>query len=156
MQMATMDPAIMEPVTMADGTGPVPDEVLNAKLIACWQAALNTDDPGESQRWVDMAEWLAHRDDQPAPAGVRNRPLAERRRFPRVPVRSPALLTVGDRVIRGETVNLSRTGACFSCAGPEGVDTDAVGVFSVHGWVEDRSARIVALEPGQIRLSWSI
>ena len=161
MQVATMDPAIMDPATMdpttmADGTGPIPDEVLNAKLIACWQAALNTDDPDESQRWVDMAEWLAHRSDQPAPAGKHKRPLAERRRFPRVPVRSPALLTLGDRVIRGETVNLSRTGACFSCTGPEGVEADAVGVFSVHGWVEDRRARVVALEPGQIRLTWSI
>lgn len=156
MQVATMDPAIMEPTTMADGTGPIPDELLNAKLIACWQAALNTDDPDESQRWVDMAEWLAHRGDQPAPVSARKRESTERRRFPRVPVRSPALLTLGDRVIRGETVNLSRTGACFSCTGPDGVAVDTVGIFSVHGWVEDRAARIVALDPGQIRLTWSV
>jgi hypothetical protein len=146
-----MQVATMEPATAADG--PIPDEVLNAKLIACWQAALNTDDPDESQRWVDMAEWLAHRDDRPAPTR-RKRPVGERRRFPRVPVRSPALLTLGDRVIRGETINLSRTGACFACTGPEGLDTDMSGVFSVRGWVEDRPARIVALDPGQIRLSF--
>ncbi|MBP7335328.1 PilZ domain-containing protein [Niveispirillum sp.] len=152
MQVATMEPAMT-----ADETGPIPDEVLNAKLIACWQAALNTDDPDESQRWVDMAEWLAHRGDQPAPtAAPRKRPGTERRHFPRVPVRSPALLTLEDRIIRGETINLSRTGACFACTGPEGVETDIVGVFSVHGWVEDRAARIVALEPGQIRLTWSV
>ncbi|MFY8095974.1 MAG: PilZ domain-containing protein [Niveispirillum sp.] len=146
----------MEPVTMADGAGPVPDEELNAKLIACWQAALNTDDPDESQRWVDMAEWLAHRGDQPAPASTGRRPATERRRFPRVPVRSTALLALGDRVIRGETINLSRTGACFACTGPEGVEVGAVGVFSVRGWVEDRAALVVALEPGQIRLTWSV
>lgn len=137
----------------ASKTGNVPDEMLNARLIACWQAALNTDDPEESQRWVDMAEWLAHRDDQPAPAS-RNRAVAERRRFPRVPVRSPALLTLDGRVIRGETLNLSRTGACFSCTGPEGLDINDAGVFSVRGWVEDRPAQIVALGPGQIRLKF--
>lgn len=143
----------MEPATTADGTGPIPDEVLNAKLIACWQAALNTDDPDESQRWVDMAEWLAHRDDHPTPAG-RRRPATERRRFPRVPVRSPALFTLADRVIRGETLNLSRTGACFACTGPEGLAEGMSGIFSVRGWVEDRTARVVSLEPGQIRLTF--
>lgn len=149
-----MQVATMEPAKTADGTGPIPDEALNAKLLACWQAALNTDDPDESQRWVDMAEWLAHRDDdQPAPSS-RKRSTAERRRFPRVPVRSPALFALGDRVIRGETVNLSRIGACFACAGPEGLVVEMTGIFSVRGWVEDRPARIVSLEPGQIRLQF--
>ncbi|OYQ35331.1 hypothetical protein CHU95_08955 [Niveispirillum lacus] len=157
MDPAIIDPVVKEPAASANGTADaIPDEALNAKLIACWQAALNTDDPNESQRWVDMAEWLAHRDDVTMPVSMDKRPTTERRRFPRVPVRSPALLAVGDRVIRGETVNLSRTGACFACTGPEGVDAGAVGLFSVHGWVEDRTARIVALEPGQIRLTWSI
>ena len=148
MQVVTMEPAVK-----ASANGPLPDEMLNAKLIACWQAALNTDDPDESQRWVDMAEWLAHRDDQPSPAG-RKRNAGEHRRFPRVPVRSPALLTLDGRVIRGETLNLSRTGACFSCIGPEGLVVDNAGVFSVRGWVEDRAAVIVALAPGQIRLKF--
>ncbi|MFV3127679.1 PilZ domain-containing protein [Niveispirillum sp. KHB5.9] len=149
MQVATMEPAVK-----ADSGGPIPDEALNAKLLACWQAALNTDDPDESQRWVDMAEWLAHRDDdRPAPSN-RKRTAAERRRFPRVPVRSPALFALGDRVIRGETVNLSRTGACFACTGPDGLETEMTGIFSVRGWVEDRPARIVALDPGQIRLQF--
>lgn len=147
-----MQVATMEPATTADGTGPIPDEVLNAKLIACWQAALNTDDPDESQRWVDMAEWLAHRDDEPAPTTRAKRPAGDRRRFPRVPVRSTALLTLDGRVIRGETVNLSRTGACFACAGPDGLEIGMQGVFSVRGWVEDRTAHIVALDPGQVRL----
>lgn len=149
MQVATIEPAMP-----ADGTGPIPDEEMNKKLIACWQAALNTDDPDESQRWVDMAEWLAHRDDGPAPnthTRIR-RPVGDRRRFPRVPVRSTALLTLEDRVIRGETVNLSRTGACFSCTGPEGLEIGMKGVFSVRGWLEDRPAHIVALDPGQVRL----
>lgn len=149
MQVVTIDPA-----TIADETGPIPDDVMNAKLIACWQAALNTDDPDESQRWVDMAEWLAHRDDV-KPRTRRKQPATERRRFPRLPVRSPALFALGDRVIRGETVDLSRTGACFSCAGPEGLDVEMTGVFSVRGWVEDRPARIVALGPGQVRLTFS-
>lgn len=148
-----MQVATMEPETKADATGPIPDDVLNAKLIACWQAALNTDDPEESQRWVEMAEWLAHRDEHSTPAR-RRRPLTERRRFPRVPVRSPALFALSDNVIRGETLNLSRTGACFACTGPEGLTEGMSGIFSVRGWVEDRIARIVALEPGQIRLTF--
>lgn len=148
-----MQVATMEPATTADGTGPIPDEALNAKLIACWQAALNTDDPDESQRWVDMAEWLARRDEDPPP-DRRKRPIAERRRFPRVPVRSTALFALGDRVIRGETLNLSRVGACFACTGPEGLDLGMVGTFSVRGWLADRTARIVALDPGQIRLTF--
>lgn len=147
-----MQVAAIEPAMPADGTGPIPDEELNKKLIACWQAALNTDDPDESQRWVDMAEWLAHRDDEPAPTTRSKRPAGDRRRFPRVPIRSPALLTLDGHVIRGETVNLSRTGACFSCNGPEGLEIDMKGVFSVRGWVEDRPAHIVALAPGQVRL----
>jgi hypothetical protein len=149
MQVATIEPAIS-----ADGTGPIPDDELNKKLIACWQAALNTDDPDESQRWVDMAEWLAHRDDETAPRTRTRRPLGDRRRFPRIPVRSTALLALDDRVIRGETINLSRTGACFSCNGPDGLEIGMTGVFSVRGWVEDRPAHIVALEPGQVRLSF--
>lgn len=147
MQVATIEPAML-----ADGTSPIPDDELNKKLIACWQAALNTDDPDESQRWVDMAEWLAHRDDEPVPATRTRRPVGDRRRFPRIPVRSTALLALDDRVIRGETINLSRTGACFSCNGPDGLDIGMNCVFSVRGWVEDRPAHIVALEPGQVRL----
>ncbi len=147
-----MQVAELEPGVVAGGAGLLPDEALNAKLLACWQAALNTDDPAESQRWVDMAEWLARRDEQPRPTS--RRPPTERRRFPRVPVCSPALLAMGDRVIKGETVDLSRTGACFSCAGPEGLDLDSTGSFSVRGWLEDRPARIVGLEPGRIRLTF--
>lgn len=147
-----MQVAALEPGVAAGDAGLLPDEILNAKLLACWQAALNTDDPEESQRWVAMAEWLAHRDEQ-APRRSR-RPLTERRRFPRVPVCSPALLMLGDRVIKGETVDLSRTGACFTCAGPDGLELDSTGSFSVRGWVEDRPARIVGLEPGRIRLAF--
>lgn len=129
-------------------------DAINAKLIACWQAALNTDDPDESQRWVDMAEWLSHRDDPPPPGTRRPKNPSDRRRFPRVPVCSPALFALGDRVIRGETVNLSRTGACFTCTGPDHLVGGEQGIFSVQGWVEDRPAIIVALEPGRIRLSF--
>ncbi len=142
----------MDPAVTANANGPIADEEMNAKLIACWQAALNADDPDESQRWVNMAEWLAHRSDEPAPTGPVRRPVGDRRRFPRVPVRSPALLALGDRVIRGETQNLSRVGASFACAGPDGLSVGMVGIFSVHGWMADRPAHIVALDPGQIRL----
>ncbi|MFV3076580.1 PilZ domain-containing protein [Niveispirillum fermenti] len=160
-----------EPVQGTGGDGPEPDEALNAKLLACWQAALNTDDPQESQRWVEMAEWLARRggglppvagggvlpagrDGAPASGTPAAGPGPDRRRFPRVPLRSPALLSLGDRVMRGETVNLSRTGACFACVGPVGLSLGDTGSFSVRGWVEDRPARIVGLEPGQIRLAF--
>jgi len=126
------------------------EEALDAKLIACWQAALNTDDPEESRRWLDMAEWLAHRDERPF---VRRRSGGdERRRFPRVSVSSPALLALADALIRGETVNLSRTGACFACPAVDGITEGDQGIFSVRGWLDDRPARIVAIEPGQIRL----
>ncbi len=126
---------------------------LDAKLVACWQAALNTDDPDESHRWVAMAEWLSNRDDplRPNPKGPHP---GERRRFPRVPVRSPALLTVGSLLLRGETVNLSRTGACIAVTGPEGLAVGDQGIVSVQGWVEDRAAEVVDISPGQVRLAF--
>lgn len=151
-----MRAAMKELVHATGADAPGPDEALNAKLLACWQAALNTDDPQESQRWVDMAEWLAHRGDAPPPSPpVTSRVPSDRRRFPRVPLRSPALFALGDRVMRGETVNLSRTGACFACVGPVGLSLGETGSFSVRGWVEDRPARIVGLEPGRVRLAFT-
>ncbi len=136
------------------------DEALNAKLIACWQAALNTDDPEESQRWVDMAEWLSHRGDNPLPpppeaTNSRRRENDERRRFPRVPVRSPALLALKGRVLRGETANLSRSGACFVFADQNDLGEGEAGSFTVQGWLEDRPALVVAVEPGMLRLRFA-
>jgi hypothetical protein len=135
------------------------DEALNAKLIACWQAALNTDDPEESQRWVDMAEWLSHRGDTPEPPpnplSGRHRTSEERRRFPRVPVCSPALLSLEGRVLRGETINLSRTGACVAFTDQPDLGEGERGSFTVQGWVEDRVALVVAVEPGMLRLRFA-
>lgn len=135
------------------------DEALNAKLIACWQAALNTDDPEESQRWVDMAEWLSHRGDTPLPppepTAGRRRVSDERRRFPRVPVRSPALLALEGRVLRGETLNLSRTGACFIFTDQSDLGEGESGSFTVQGWLEDRPALVLAVEPGMLRLRFA-
>ena len=126
------------------------DAGLNARLIACWQAALHTDDPDESRRWMDMAQWLAHRDD-PSP-GM----LADRQHpFVAVPLRGPALLALDDmQVIRGEAHSLSRAGAAFCCAGPDDLHRGQVGYLTVRGWAQDRAVRIVDLHPGLIRLAF--
>ncbi|QJE74171.1 PilZ domain-containing protein [Aerophototrophica crusticola] len=71
-----------------------------------------------------------------------------------MPVRSPALLTVGSLLLRGETVNLSRTGACIAVTGPEGLAVGDQGIVSVQGWVEDRAAEVVDISPGQVRLAF--
>ncbi|WP_154667284.1 hypothetical protein [Niveispirillum irakense] len=124
------------------------DAGLNARLIACWQGALHTDDPEESRRWMDMAQWLAHRDDPPDAAPPYPRPP-----FVSVPLKGPALLMLDDmQVIRGEAHSLSRTSAAFCCAGPDDLYRGQEGYLTVRGWATDRPVRILDLEPGLIRL----
>lgn len=130
------------------------DAGLNARLIACWQGALHTDDPEESRRWMDMAQWLAHRDDPPAPAPA-SAPTGTRPAFVAVPLRGPALLTLEDmQVIRGEAHSLSRTSAAFCCAGPDDLYRGQEGYLTVRGWAADRPVRILDLEPGLVRLGF--
>ncbi len=135
-------------------TDPLDTEERIARIRECWRAALNTDDPDESRKWVDLAESLGHRRaGTGAASGARDG--RERRRFPRVPVESAALLTVADRVLAGHTRNLSRTGASLQLAEGHGVVTGDHALLTVSGWVADRAAAVVAVEGRVVRLAYT-
>lgn len=121
-----------------------------ARIRECWRAALNTDDPLESRKWVELAEALGSRPAGPAAADAGE----DRRRFPRVPVSSAALLTVADRVLAGHTRNLSRTGACLILAEEHGVFVDDLGLLTVSGWMADRPAAVVGVDGRIVRLAY--
>ena len=144
----TADPPIADP-PIAD---PVDAEERVARIRECWRAALNTDDPAESRKWVALAEALGHR---PADAAARPVQAGERRRFPRVPVETAALLTVADRVLAGHTRNLSRTGAGLALADGHGVLPGDMALLTVAGWVADRPARVVAVDGPIVRLAYA-
>lgn len=115
------------------------DTGLNAQLIACWQAALHSFDPAEGARWIDMAHWLSHREETDGlvpPAGRGD----------------PALLSLDSGILRGEVVDIATNLVVLACAGPHDLQMGQQVLLSVRGWRFDRTARVVTLEPGLVRL----